>query len=289
MHALRVSFDTIPTRRISGTGELSDSQIPTWPPDSCHATKEIPMKPIIVRVSILAAALLGFAVVPVAADEAAELKVVRDTVAGLFDGIEEDDIFPSNVDGWYTIRKGAIVAYISGDGRYLLQGDLIDLEQQVNLSEQDRNKARVKLMTKVPDDQVIVFTPENVRHSISVFTDIDCTFCRRLHSQMEEYLDEGIEIRYFLYPRNGPTSPSWAKAEQVWCADNRNEALTMAKLDKDFSTHECDSSIVSAHYSMGQEVGLRGTPAIVLEDGTLFSGYMPPKQLAEAIEATLGD
>jgi thiol:disulfide interchange protein DsbC len=289
MDALRVSFDTIATRRPSGTGERRDSQTPTWPQGSCHAIKETPMKSIIVRISILAAAILGFAAIPATADEAAELQVVRDTVASLFDAIEEDDIFPSNVDGWYTIRKGAIVAYISGDGRYLLQGDLIDLEQQVNLSEQDRNKARVKMMTKVPDDQVILFTPQEVRHSISVFTDIDCTFCRRLHSQMHEYLDEGIEIRYFLYPRNGPASPSWAKAEQVWCADNRNEALTLAKLDKDFETHECDSSIVSAHYAMGQDVGLRGTPAIVLEDGTLFSGYMPPKQLAEAIASTLGD
>ena len=247
------------------------------------------MKSIIARISFLAATLFAFTTLPATADEAAELQVVRDTVAGLFDGIEEDDIFASDIDGWYTIRKGAIVAYISGDGRYLLQGDLIDLEQQVNLSEQDRNKARVKLMTEVSDDDAIVYTPDKVRHSISVFTDIDCTFCRRLHSQLDEYLDEGIEIRYFLYPRNGPASPSWAKAEQVWCADDRNKALTLAKLDKDFSTHDCDSSIVSAHYSMGQGVGLRGTPAIVLEDGTLFSGYMPPKQLAEAIETTLGD
>ena len=78
----------------------------------------------------------------------------------------------------------------------------------------------------------------------------------------------------------------WAKAEQVWCSDNRNGALTLAKLDKDFQTRDCDSSIVSTHYSMGQDVGLRGTPAIVLEDGTLFSGYLAPKQLIEAIAST---
>lgn len=247
------------------------------------------MKSIFVRISILLVATLGFAALPAAADEDAELKVVRATVANLFSGIEAEDIYPSDIDGWYTVRKGAIVAYISADGRYLLQGDLIDLEQQVNLSEQDRNKSRVQTMMQVGDEDVIVFTPDTVRHTVSVFTDIDCTFCRRLHSQMDEYMDEGIEIRYFLYPRNGPASPSWVKAEQVWCADNRNEALTAAKQDEDFESHECDSSIVSTHYSMGQDVGLRGTPAIVLEDGTLFSGYMPPKQLAEAIATTLGD
>ncbi len=247
------------------------------------------MKPVFLRISILALAASGLLSIPASADDAAELQHVRETVAGMFSGIDQEDIFPSDVDGWYTIRKGAIIAYISGDGRYLLQGDLIDLAEQVNLSEKDRNAARAKMMAAVSDDSSIVFTPEKVRHSVSVFTDIDCTFCRRLHNQIEEYMDEGIEVRYFLYPRNGPTSPSWAKAEQVWCSDNRNEALTLAKLDKEFQTRDCDSSIVSTHYSMGQDVGLRGTPAIVLEDGTLFSGYLPPKQLTEAIASTLGE
>lgn len=221
------------------------------------------------------------------ADDAAELEAVRAKVGGMFDGIDADDVFASHVDGWYTIRKGAIIAYISGDGRYLLQGDLIDLDRSVNLSEESRNDARAIMMSEVPSAELITYTPDTVRHTVSVFTDIDCTFCRRLHSQLDEYMDEGIEIRYFLYPRNGPTSESWVKAENVWCADDRNEALTLAKLDKTFPMHACDASIVSSHYSIGQDVGLRGTPAIVLEDGTLFSGYLPPKQLAEAIEATL--
>ncbi len=247
------------------------------------------MKPVSLRISILALAASGLLSITASADEAAELQHVRETVAGMFSGIDQEDIFPSDVDGWYTIRKGAIIAYISGDGRYLLQGDLIDLAEQVNLSEKDRNAARAKMMAAVSDEATIVFTPETVRHSVSVFTDIDCTFCRRLHNQIEEYMDEGIEVRYFLYPRNGPTSPSWAKAEQVWCSDDRNQALTLAKLDKEFQTRDCDSSIVSTHYSMGQDVGLRGTPAIVLEDGTLFSGYLPPQQLTEAIASTLSD
>lgn len=245
------------------------------------------MKSILTRLCVLMA-FAGLAAVPAVADEA-ELEKVRATVSTMFDGIDADDIYPSDIDGWYTIRKGAIIAYISGDGRYLLQGDLIDLVSQVNLSENDRNKARVKMMTDIADEQLIVFSPDKVRHTVSVFTDIDCTFCRRLHNQMDEYLDEGIEIRYFLYPRSGPASPSWTKAEQVWCAENRNEALTLAKNDKTFDFSNCDSSIVSTHYAMGQDVGLRGTPAIVLEDGTLFSGYLPPRQLAEAIATTLGE
>jgi len=215
----------------------------------------------------------------------AELQKVRDTVSEQFAEIDPQEIFESPIEGWYTIRKGAIIAYISADGRYLLQGDMIDLQDNTNLTEQARNDARVVMLSAVPDEDLIIFSPDKVQHSVSIFTDIDCTFCRRLHAQIDDYMDQGIEIRYFLYPRNGPTSPSWAKAENVWCADNRNEALTLAKLDKEYSTHTCDSSIVSNHYLIGQDVGLRGTPAIVLDDGTLFSGYLPPAQLKEAIVA----
>ncbi len=236
--------------------------------------------------TLLAAVLLFFAVPATAEEVSAELQKVRETVAERFAEISPEEVFESPIPGWYTIRKGAIVAYISGDGRYLLQGDLIDLQQNENLSEQSRNDARIIMMSAVPNDQLIVFSPDKVEHTVSVFTDIDCTFCRRLHSQIDEYMEQGIEVRYFLYPRNGPTSPSWAKAENVWCADNRNEALTLAKLDQEYPTRTCDASIVSKHYLIGQDVGLRGTPAIVLDDGTLFSGYMPADQLKQAIVAS---
>ena len=236
--------------------------------------------------TLLAAILLLFAVPATAEEVSAELQKVRETVATRFAEISPEEIFESPIPGWYTIRKGAIVAYISEDGRYLLQGDLIDLEENANLSEQSRNDARVQMMSAVPNEQLIVFSPDEVQHTVSVFTDIDCTFCRRLHSQIAQYMEQGIEVRYFLYPRNGPTSPSWAKAENVWCADDRNEALTAAKLDQEFPTRTCDASIVSKHYLIGQDVGLRGTPAIVIGDGTLFSGYMPADQLKQAIVAS---
>jgi len=212
-----------------------------------------------------------------------ELQKVRATVSSMFGEIEAEHVQPSPIDGWYTVRKGAIVAYISGDGRYLLQGDIIDLERSVNLSETARNEARLDLLAGIPEDETITFSPVDVKYSISIFTDIDCGYCRRLHSQMDEYLEQGIEIRYLLYPRNGPTSESWAKAEQVWCADDRNEALTLAKIDEDFETHNCNASVVSNHYAMGRDIGLTGTPAIVFPDGALVPGYLPPAALAEKL------
>lgn len=245
------------------------------------------MNPLFLRSATLLAAILLLIAVPASSDEiSAELQKVREAVSERFAEINPEDVFESPIPGWYMIRKGAIVAYITGDGRYLLQGDLIDLDNNANLSEQSRNEARVKMMSDVSDEQLIVFSPELVEHSIAVFTDIDCTFCRRLHAQIDQYMAEGIEVRYFLYPRNGPKSASWAKAENVWCADDRNEALTLAKLDQEFPTRTCDASMVSTHYTIGQDVGLTGTPAIVLDNGTMFSGYMPAPRLKQAIVAS---
>ena len=215
-----------------------------------------------------------------------ELEQVRETVSGLFEEIEPQHVMASPVEGWYMIRKGAVVAYISADGRYLLQGDLIDLDLQVNLSEASRDEARRVMMSEIPQNHMIIFSPDEVKYSVSIFTDVDCTYCRRLHSQINEYLAEGIEVRYLLYPRNGPRSTSWVTAEQVWCSDNRQEALTAAKLDQKFQTRDCDASMISTHYLMGQDVGLQGTPAIVFENGQLVSGYVPAQRLSEQLAAS---
>jgi len=236
-----------------------------------------------IRLTAIFVATLTFASVQAAEDSAA-LELVREKIATMFDTIDPGDINGSPVDGWYTIHKGPIVAYISADGRYLLQGDMIDLDQSVNLSEAIRDEARRELMASVSDDDVISFTPEEVKYSVSVFTDVDCTYCRRLHSQIDQYLARGIEVRYLMYPRNGPASRAWNTAEEIWCAADRKNALTQAKLDRDFPTATCDASIVQDHYVIGKDVGLEGTPAIVFDDGTLVSGYMSPDQLVAALE-----
>jgi len=217
-------------------------------------------------------------------DSSAELDAVRQKVGEMFDMIGPDDVNVSPVAGWYTIHRGSVVAYISADGRYLLQGDLVDLDNQVNLSENVRTDARRKLMATVADDQTILFTPEEVKYSVSVFTDVDCTYCRRLHSQIDQYLALGIQVRYLMYPRNGPASRAWNTAEDVWCAADRQSALTMAKLDREFPTAKCDASAIQEQYILGRDVGLTGTPAIILEDGTLIGGYLAPDQLIATLE-----
>ncbi len=214
-----------------------------------------------------------------------KLDAVRIKISDMFESIDPENIDTSGIDGWYKIQRGAIVAYVSEDGRYLMQGDMIDLDLQMNLTELARNSARKEVMDTLEDGKVIAFTPAEVKHTITIFTDVECGYCRRLHSQIDDYLQKGIQVRYLLYPRNGPASRAWNTSEEVWCSDDRQNALTQAKLDRDFDSRSCDASTIQEHYLLGQEVGLTGTPAIVLEDGTLISGYMPAEALAARLDA----
>ncbi|MDJ0909932.1 MAG: DsbC family protein [Woeseiaceae bacterium] len=242
-------------------------------------TLQSPLRRTLTRTFAIVSALLLTATA-----HAETLEEARERLAAGFDIIEPQHVDVSPVPGWYQIQKGSIIAYISDDGRYLLQGDLIDLDAQINLSSIARDEGRRDMMAQLSDDEVITFAPQEIRHTVTVFTDIGCTYCRRLHNQIEEYMAHGIAVRYVLYPRNGRASRDWNTSEDVWCATDRNHALTAAKLDRSFDTESCDSTMIEEHYALGQEVGLSGTPAIVLEDGTLIGGYMPPEQLALRLE-----
>ena len=234
--------------------------------------------------ALFATICMFLAATAIAAQDDEKLESVRAKVSVMYEQIEPEHVNPGPIDGWYTIQKGSIIAYISEDGRYMMQGELIDLEMDINLTEVSRNGARREMFASIDDSQVIKFSPSEVKYSVTVFTDTDCTYCRRLHSQIDEYMAHGIEIRYLLYPRNGPASASWNVAEQVWCSSDRNKALTAAKLDRKFQSVACDASIVQDHYVLGQQAGLSGTPAIVLQDGTLIGGYMPPDALNQRLE-----
>ena len=234
-------------------------------------------------------AIFSFCAGAACAADDASLETVRARISEVFPEIEPEYINASPIEGWYMVQKGSIVAYISADGRYLLQGDLIELDNNVNLTEQSRTIARRELIASVADDQFIAFTPSDVKFTVTVFTDVDCTYCRKLHSQIDDYLAQGIEVRYLLYPRNGPASRSWSTSEDVWGARDRNQALTDAKLDRGFETQKCDSSAVTESYMLGQDIGLTGTPAIVFADGTLVSGYLTPATLSARLQQQAAD
>lgn len=219
-----------------------------------------------------------------AAAEPTSLDDVRAKFVERFPHVKPENVTAGPIEGILIVRQGTMVVYLSEDGRYLFQGDLIDLDTNVNLTDKEASFARKDIMDGVDEKTMIVFGPDEPQHSVAIFTDIDCGFCRKLHSEIDQYVAEGIEVRYMLYPRGGPGSPSWKKAEEVACAADRNEAITLAKNDKPVVAKACPAAAtVAEHYRLGQEVGLRGTPAMVLGDGELVSGYLPANELARRL------
>jgi thiol:disulfide interchange protein DsbC len=195
-------------------------------------------------------------------------------------GSKLEDLRPSPIPGIYEYMQGAEISYLTADGKYFIDGNVYDMKSRDNLTEALRTHARVALINSVPESEMLIFSPANPKYTITVFTDVDCAYCRKLHSQMAELNRLGIRVRYMFYPRTGPNTESWKKAEVVWCSPNRNEALTRAKAGATLDLSKiCAPTPVKREYELGENIGVRGTPAIVTENGDYISGYMEPHEL----------
>lgn len=212
--------------------------------------------------------------------------LTKEQIAAKLSGVDASDIKDSPLPGVYQVAVGSSIAYVTADGRYLIEGDIYDLSTSENITEDTRSKARAALLGSVPRDDMIVFSPKDgkVKHTITMFTDIDCGYCRQFHRDIDKVTALGIEVHYLFYPRTGPNTESWTKAEEVWCAKDRKGALTKAKLGGQLPSATCADNPVQEHWDLGQEVGVRGTPAIFAENGALLGGYLPPQELEQRLD-----
>jgi len=208
----------------------------------------------------------------------------KEEIANMLPGLTADDVSESPIPGVFEVMVGGQVVYISADRRYLIKGDIIDLSTNESLTESRRSAGRLAQMASLKESDMIIFEPENPKHTITVFTDIDCGYCRKLHQEIDEMQALGIRVRYVFFPRMGPGSESWAKAEAVWCSDDQQQAMTAAKQGKKIDAPSCGATPIAAEYEMGNRIGVRGTPAIMMEDGELIPGYIPAKELAEYLD-----
>ena len=237
-----------------------------------------------IRNTTLALATLAFsASIAHAASEATQ-DAVRASVLKLVPNATIDAIEPAPMSGFQHVFMGGHLVYVSNDGRYLMQGGLYDATNKVDLSEQRLGKARTAKLAAIPASQHLVFAPASKpKYKVTVFTDIDCGYCRKMHSEMADYNAKGIEIDYMFFPRSGLNTPSYDKAVSVWCAKDRNGAFTAAKAGSDPSPLKCDNPIAK-QFQLGVDLGVDGTPAVYAPDGTKLGGYLPPDQLLSRLE-----
>ncbi|MBK1650012.1 DsbC family protein [Rhabdochromatium marinum] len=226
---------------------------------------------------------LGLTLVAAATLAADEAATIRAALAKVLPDYEPTSVKPSVVDGLYQVDIGPQVMFVTADGRFLIDGAIVDLKTRENIAEAAQAEARQRVMAGVKDEDTIIFPAKDPKHQITVFTDIDCGYCRKLHHHVDDYNAEGISVRYLFFPRSGVGSPSYDKAVSVWCADDQQAAMTAAKNGEQVAKASCDNPI-QEQMALGGELGVRGTPAIVLENGEMVPGYVEPKRLAALLE-----
>ena len=218
------------------------------------------------------------------ADSAEQTDHLRAKLKEVLPEFSPDSIKESPIDGFYEVAFGTQIVYVSTDAKYVFQGVLVDLEDgKKNLTQAAEDDVRKKYIADVNALESISFGAEKPRHTITVFTDIDCPYCQKLHEEMDQYASYGIKVNYLLFPRNGLTSPGYLKAISVWCSDDRADALTRAKAREEIKDKTCDNPIAD-HFSIGKKVGVTGTPAVLTQDGRLMPGYVPAKDLAQRLD-----
>lgn len=209
------------------------------------------------------------------ADDAA----IQGTIKRL--GMHPAEIKPSPVAGVKSVMTESGVIYITDDGRYILEGPMYDVSgpHPVNMSNQ-------ALMSKLNalESQMIVYKAAQEKHVITVFTDITCGYCHKLHEQMKNYNDLGITVRYLAFPRSGINSKTAKDMQSIWCTGNRKQSFDAAMRGDDISAATCKTSDIAEHFNLGVKFGVTGTPAIVLQNGTLIPGYQPPKEMAAMLD-----
>ncbi len=199
--------------------------------------------------------------------------------------ISRNDIIKSPVPGLYQVNLGPRVFYITKDGRYFFNGAVLDLKQGKNLTAEAAGSVRAKVIGKLDEKDMIIFSPDKskVKHTITVFTDVECYYCQKFHSQIQDYLNLGIRVRYLPWPRSRINSPSYFKSVSVWCAKDRHKALTDAKKKKPVPMKLCKNPVARS-MQLGRDMGVNGTPTIVFENGHVVPGYVPANGLIKILE-----
>lgn len=199
-------------------------------------------------------------------------------------GMNAPEINPSPIPGLYQVITERGVIYVTKDGSKLITGNIYDMNNDMaNLTEQAMVEPRKKMLTKLKPE-MLVYKAKNEKHVVTVFTDISCGYCRKLHSEMKDYNDLGITVRYLAFPRQGVPSANASKMESIWCAKNPNAAMDKAQSGGKVQTVSCDAKIAE-QYQAGNSIGVNGTPAIVLQDGTMIPGYQNAQSLLQVLDS----
>ena len=220
---------------------------------------------------------------------ASDEEIIRNSLEKILPaGSEIESIQESSIPVLYSVYYGDLEPiYVTKDGNFFIYGDIykINIDSISNITDLEISKRRSIILSNLKSSELISFKSKNEKYSVTVFTDVDCGYCRKLHNQIEEYNNLGITINYAAFPRSGLGTDSFTKMVNAWCSDNTKLSLTRLKNNKEVDTNFCDNQPVSKHYAIGKKLGVTGTPAIFTTDGSLIPGYLSPEDLLTKLKS----
>jgi len=230
------------------------------------------------------ATLFAVTALPLSANELNDAeKAIKARLSGIIPGASSVVVDMSPIKGLYQVNLGGKLIYMSADGKFLVDGEIIDLVTRSNVTQQANNDLRKRTLSTIDASSTIRYPAKgDTQHVATIFTDIDCPYCRKLHHEIPKLNEAGIEVRYLAYPRAGIGSPSHQKMVNVFCADNPAQAMTDAKNGKDLADNKCENPI-EAHMDLVQAFGVNGTPNIILDSGEMIPGYVPAEELIKSL------
>jgi len=235
------------------------------------------MKATLLIISFVMSSLLT------ADEEAIQIKINQVLPAGM----SVQSVKASDIKGLYVVDIGDLQPiYASEDGDFFLYGELYSIASGSlkNTTKEEINLRRKNILdAALTKDDFITFKAQDQRHVVTVFTDVDCGYCRKFHNEIDGYNAQGITVKYVAFPRSGLESESYDKIVGAWCSTNPKETLTALKLGLDPDLSLCQDHPVEEHFMLGQKIGITGTPAIITSTGDLLPGYLPPMELLKRL------
>ena len=202
-------------------------------------------------------------------------------------GTNIESIELSEFPGIYKVYYGDLQPlYVSQNGDFFIYGDMFNINSDgiINLTDKDILQKRKLLMQEITKEELISFKAKNEIFTVTVFTDVDCGYCRKLHDEITTYNEAGITVNYAAFPRSGIGTETFSKMVGAWCSNNPKESITKLKNGKKLKLSFCDSQPVAKHYAIGNKIGVTGTPAIVSSKGELLPGYHSAEDLLSKLK-----
>jgi thiol:disulfide interchange protein DsbC len=228
------------------------------------------------RILLVIASSLFFLAAPAFADT--DLQAIKIALTKALPDVSISEIKPSPIAGVYEVVADLQVIYVTADGKFLLMGDLVDLGTRSNLSAVKRSGLIKHAVDAIGEENMVVMGPANAKHTITVFTDVDCPYCAKLHLEVPQLVKGGVKVRYLLYPRAGVGSDTYNRSVAAWCSKEPAKAIGTLKAGGKIEMKTC-ANPVKQHYELGQTLRISGTPTIVLDNGKIVPGYAPAANL----------